>query len=273
VSTAGPDHGTAALAELDPCRLGPAPGARMLVLGGCGAIGRALVRSALAADLRVAVWDLPTSIARHAPPTDVARHAFDATDETAYAAALQGLPPDWNGAVDILVALAGFTAGKEPVESLSTATWDEVMDGNLRSTFLANRAVLPLLRASGSGAIVNMSSGLAIRATPGYGPYSVAKAGVLALTRMIAAEAAPTVRANAVAPSAVDTAFLRGGTGRGEEDGQASRLDVAAYARTLPLQRIANPDDVVGPILFLAGPASRYMTGQVLHINAGSVTP
>ncbi|MEO7940420.1 MAG: SDR family oxidoreductase, partial [Burkholderiaceae bacterium] len=86
-------------------------------------------------------------------------------------------------------------------------------------------------------------------------------------------EAAPIVRANAVAPSAVDTAFLRGGTGRGEEDGQAARLDVAAYARTLPLQRIANPDDIVGPILFLAGPASRYMTGQVLHINAGSVTP
>lgn len=268
-----PRTSTGELAALDPCRLGPAPGARMLVLGGCGAIGRALVGSALEADLRVAVWDLPASVDRHPPPGGVAHHAFDATDETAYAAALQGLPAGWNGAVDILVALAGFTVGKEPVEWLPTATWDEVLDGNLRSTFLANRAVLPRLRASGCGAIVNMSSGLAIRAAPGYGPYSVAKAGVLALTRMIAAEAAPTVRANAVAPSAVDTAFLRGGTGRGEEDGQASRLDVGAYARTLPLQRIANPDDIVGPILFLAGPASRYMTGQVLHINAGSVTP
>ncbi|MEO7940663.1 MAG: SDR family oxidoreductase [Burkholderiaceae bacterium] len=268
-----PDAVASSQAELDPCRLGPARGSRMVVLGGCGAIGRALVRSALAADLRVAVWDLPASLTRHPPPDAVTRHAFDATDETAYPAALQGLPRDWDGAVDILVALAGFTVGNAPVESLSTATWDEVLDGNLRSTFLVNRAVLPLLRASGAGAIINMASGLAIRAAPGYGAYSAAKAGVLALTRMIAAEAAPTVRANAVAPSAVDTAFLRGGTGRGDEDGQAARLDVAAYARSLPLQRIANPDDIVGPILFLAGPASRYMTGQVLHINAGSVTP
>ena len=245
----------------------------MEVLGGCGAIGRALVQCACAHDLRVAVWDLPASMARHRPPPEVAAHAFDATDESAYAAALQALPAAWKGAVDILVVLAGFTVGREPIEALASATWDEVIEGNLRSCFLANRALLPRLRASGAGAIVNMSSGLAARAAPGYGPYSAAKAGVLALTRMVAAEAAATVRANAVAPSAVDTAFLRGGTGRGEEDGPPARLDVAAYARTLPLQRIATAHDIVGPILFLASPASRYMTGQVLHVNAGALTP
>ena len=245
----------------------------MVVLGGCGGIGRALVQAAVDTGIRVAVWDLHASLSRHPPPAGVANHGFDASVEAGYAQALELLPADWNGAVDAFVALAGFAADNAPLGDTGADTWDEVIAGNLRSTFLANRALLPRLKASGAGAIVNMSSGLALRTTPGYGPYSAAKAGVIALTKTLAAEAAPLVRANAVAPSAVDTAFLRGGTGRVEEDGRPPRLEIDAYARAVPLQRIACADDVVGPILFLAGPASRYMTGQVLHISAGMVTP
>ena len=90
------------------------------------------------------------------------------------------------------------------------------------------------------------------------------------LTKSIAVENAPLVRANVVAPGAVDTEFLRGGTGRGEA---GPRLDVSAYAKTIPMGRIATPEDVAGPILFLCGPGSAYMTGQVLWINGGALTP
>jgi NAD(P)-dependent dehydrogenase (short-subunit alcohol dehydrogenase family) len=92
------------------------------------------------------------------------------------------------------------------------------------------------------------------------------------MTKTLAIENAPVVRANAVAPGAVDTAFLRGGTGRSDETGAVS-LNIEAYAATIPLQRIAAVEDIVGPILFLLGSGSRYMTGQVLWVNGGAYMP
>ena len=111
---------------------------------------------------------------------------------------------------------------------------------------------------------------MAARLRPGFGAYGASKAGLIALTKSIAVENAPDIRANVVAPGAVATAFLRGGTGRAEA---SVRLDVDAYARALPLGRIAEPSDVVGPILFLCGPGAAYMTGQVLWVNGGGLTP
>jgi 3-oxoacyl-[acyl-carrier protein] reductase len=90
------------------------------------------------------------------------------------------------------------------------------------------------------------------------------------MTKLLAAENAPKVRVNAIAPSAVDTAFLRGGTGRGGDDPSGdAHVDLAAYAATIPMRRIGVVEDVVGPVLFLLGPASGYVTGQTLHINGG----
>ena len=111
-----------------------------------------------------------------------------------------------------------------------------------------------------------MSSSLGLRAAEGYGPYATAKAGMLGLVRMLARENAPWLRVNAVAPSAVDTEFLTGGTGRPQ---RAAHLDVDEYARHVPLGRIARPADVMGPILFLLSPAAGCITGQTLIVNGG----
>ena len=89
------------------------------------------------------------------------------------------------------------------------------------------------------------------------------------MTRQLALELAPKCRVNCVAPSAVNTAFLRGGTGRSDEQ-QAERLDREAYAKTIPLGRIAEPRDITGPIQFLLSPATGYVTGQVLQVNGGT---
>ena len=145
-----------------------------------------------------------------------------------------------------------------------------VIDANLTGAFLVAKAALPRLKAGRGASLVNVSSGLAARLRPGFGAYGASKAGLIALTKSIAVENAPDIRANVVAPGAVATAFLRGGTGRAEA---AVRLDVDAYARALPLGRIAEPADVVGPILFLCGPGAAYMTGQVLWVNGGGLTP
>jgi 3-oxoacyl-[acyl-carrier protein] reductase len=106
----------------------------------------------------------------------------------------------------------------------------------------------------------------------GYGPYAVAKGGMNTLVRALARENAPWLRVNAVAPGYVDTAFSRGGTGRSNES-QPSKMNVDAYVGTVPLARVAEPADIAGPILFLLGPASRFMTGQIVHVNGGAYLP
>ena len=252
----------------------PAPGSRIAVVGGAGGIGRALVATLLEARCRVAVLDLPASLAGGGTQGALA-HPLDVTDEDAVEAAFAAVEEAF-GALDGLVNLAGFAAARQPVAETPRATWRDVVEANLEGTYLTCRAALPLLRRGEAAAIVNASSGLALKPTPGYGPYAAAKAGVLALTRLLAQENAPRVRVNAVAPSAVDTPFLRGGTGRADprRDGEAApRFDLDAYLKTVPLGRLAEPADVVGPILFLLGPAAAYVTGQTLHVNGGLLMP
>jgi 3-oxoacyl-[acyl-carrier protein] reductase len=254
-------------------RLGPAPGARIAVSGGAGGIGRTLVAALREAGCRVAVLDLPASIDAHPPHPDIPAIGLDATQEAAVEVAFAGLGEAWGG-LDGLVTLAGFAGPRLVAGETPASLWAEVTEGNLTATFLSIRAALPVLREGAEPAVVTMASGLAAKGAPGYAPYAAAKAGVLALTRVLAAENAPWLRVNAVAPSAVETAFLTGGTGRGgEAPGAMPRLDRDSYAASVPLGRLAEPDDVVGPVLFLLGPASRYVTGQTLHVNGGLLMP
>jgi NAD(P)-dependent dehydrogenase (short-subunit alcohol dehydrogenase family) len=131
---------------------------------------------------------------------------------------------------------------------------------------------MSLLQRGNAPSLVNIASGLGSFVRPQYGPYSASKAGMIALTKTLALEHAPAGRANAVGPGAVDTAFLRGGTGRSEERNAAS-IDIAAYSAMIPLRRIALPDDIVGPVMFLLGAQSAYMTGQTLWVNGGAYMP
>jgi len=253
-------------------RLLPPPGFRVAVVGGCGGIGRAFVEAALEAGVAVAILDLPASIAAHPPPAACFTRAVDATSPAAMQAAFGDIRDAW-GALDGLVNLCGFSGPRQPLLDLDPAHWQEVVRGNLDAAFLSSKFALPLLMAGVTPAIVHVASSLAVKASPGYGPYAAAKAGILALTRMLAAEHSPAIRVNAVAPSAVRTEFITGGTGRAESGSATPLLDLEAYGRSLPLQRVAEAGDVVGPILFLLGPGSCHMTGQVLHVNGGLFQP
>jgi NAD(P)-dependent dehydrogenase (short-subunit alcohol dehydrogenase family) len=244
---------------------------RVAVLGGCGGIGRSLVEALLAQGDTVAVLDLQASLDRHPPPPAARAIAVDGSDEASVRAAFEAIRAAW-GALDGFVNLAGFLLGMKPLREVTPQTFDTTIDGNLRTTFLACTAAMPLLEAGEGASLVNIASGLAQYIRPHYGPYAAAKAAMIALTKTLALEHAPKVRCNVVAPGAVDTAFLRGGTGRSDEAGQAT-IDVAAYGAMVPLKRIAVADDIVGPILFLLGPGSRYMTGQSLWVNGGAYMP
>lgn len=261
------------MAAPDFTRLAPRAGSRIALAGGAGGFGRALVAACLAAELNVAVLDLPQSLQRHPLPSGVLGVPMDGTDPAHVAAAFAELGRRW-GALESFVHLIGFAAiPPGPFDAIEPPGWREIVDGNLGSAYLCCRAALPLLRAAGGGSIVAVSSGLGYAVLPGFAAYSAAKAGLVGLIKSIAAENAPTIRANAVAPSAAHTAFMGGGTGRG---GDEAGSDDWLKGRSLPLPplgRFCEPEDVVGPILFLAGEASRFMTGQVLHVNGGRFTP
>lgn len=254
---------------LEDLRLAPPPGTRMLVVGGCGGIGTKLVEAALAAGNEVAVMDLPRSIKEKQPPAKVTAISVDVTDSASVERAFTELGRLWQS-FEVLVNLAGFATPRVPIETFKDEDWDSVVGASLRGSFLVARRALPMIRADGGGSIINTASGLAFHVMPGFGPYSAAKAGVIALTKVLARENAPHIRANAIAPAAVRTQFLTGGTGR---DAQQVHFDIEAYAKAVPMKRMADTMDVVGPLLFLAGPASRFMTGQTLLINGGQLTP
>lgn len=246
------------------------PHLKLVLVGGCGGIGRSLALEALRQQMDVTILDLPESIERHRVE-GVAHFPLDAKDpdsvERAMAQAAQLL-----GGIDACVNLVGFMAEAQSLASTSLETWQDVIHGNLDAAFYISRSALPFLHRSDRASLVHIASGLGAWARPNFGAYGPAKAGIILLTKQLALENSPSVRVNAVAPGAVDTAFLRGGTGRSDEQ-KASSLDPVSYGQVVPLGRIAVPKDIVGPVMFLLSEAAAYMTGQTLHVNGGTYMP
>ena len=241
----------------------------LVVLGGCGGIGRSVTSGALAAGHEVVVLDLPRSLEAHPPPANVATFAIDAAEADQLAEVASDIGGQY-GEIQGFVNTSGFMTEKVPLVETDLRAWDEVVSGNLTSAFLAARFFAPLIRLGGS--LVMTGSGLGALPRPDYGPYAVAKAGIAMLTKQLALELAPEVRANCVAPSAVNTAFLHGGTGRSDEQAD-SLVDKTAIIANTPVGRMAEPQDIAGPILFLLSSAASYITGQVLYVNGGSYMP
>ena len=256
---------------MDLTRLSPAAGTRLAIVGGCGGIGTCLVQAAMAAGLQVVNLDLAVSLGQRPAFAGEWQIACDASRASDIRQGFEAIGARW-GALDSLVHLAGFTPPPTAMRDMDEQVWDEVMNVNTRGAFLCVRAALPWLDKGRDAAVVLTSSGLSVSADKGVGPYAMAKAAINAMTRNLARENAPAIRVNAVAPGPIETAFLSGGTGRGgERDDMGGWFEQRRQAieATIPQGRVGQPDDVVGPILFLLGQASRYMTGQILYINGG----
>lgn len=228
-------------------------------------MGRSLVRALTGTGVDVAVLDLPDSIEAHKPTDTALVIPVDASDADSVTQAFAGLASHWEH-LDGFVNLAGFMKGWQPIRDLPPEIFDDVVTGNLRSHFLAARAALPLLSKSGNGSLVSVASTMAMDVYPGYTHYGAAKAAIVALVKGMARENAPRVRVNAVAPGLTDTAFLTGGTGRPQI---FDKFDPDAYARRVPMKRVAVPDDMAGPIMFLLGPASRFINGETISVDGG----
>jgi 2-hydroxycyclohexanecarboxyl-CoA dehydrogenase len=165
--------------------------------------------------------------------------------------------------IDVLVNLAGGTLHKHVITEFPLSEWREVIDVNLKGTFLCCQAVSKRMREAASGVIVNTASNFAITGSAGRTAYSAAKAAIIAFGKSLALELAPHgVRVNTVAPGLTATARVMG---------VHSRDEWRSLSAAMPLGRAAEPSDIAEGVNFLASDDSRFMTGQVLHVNGGMI--
>lgn len=229
-----------------------------IITGGGGGIGVAIADTLSERGWRVANLDLSPE-----GRGDI-RLAVDVRDEGAVSDAVEHVENEL-GPIDGVVAAAGVVS-EAPFSELEAKEWRRVLDVSLSGTYHLFRAVIPRMAERGEGSAVALSSGYARSGYRFGGHYAAAKAGVEALVKSLALEFGPDgVRVNAVAPGPVLTPML------GHIEDQATwRRD---RERRIPLGRIAEPHEVAGPVAFLLSDASRYITGQVLHVNGGLLMP
>lgn len=168
------------------------------------------------------------------------------------------------GGLDILVNNAGvFTEG--PVAEVSEESYDWLMSANVKGVFFCSQAAIPALRES-RGSIVNVSSESGLVGNLEMALYCASKGAVSNLTRSMAFELAPEVRVNAVCPGPVMTDMLTGQA----DDPDAETLTYQELIDYAPMKRIAEPEEIADGILYLANPASKFVTGAMLSIDGGS---
>lgn len=241
----------------------------VVVTGGSGGLGWAMVRAFAGAGARVVAADLnpPPQAELEALGGTVVHHLLDVTDEAAWIGLFDAVEARW-GTPDVLVNNAGFYKPNIPFEDMPLDLWRRHMAVNADGVFLGCKHAILRMKARGSGAVVNIGSGMSIKANPMGAAYCASKAAVLMTTKTAAAAAAAHgVRVNAVLPGAVPTAMLMGNRMEGEdEDAMIARIE--AYN---PTGRLATAQDIARAVLFLADPANTALTGAHLAVDAGDM--
>jgi NAD(P)-dependent dehydrogenase (short-subunit alcohol dehydrogenase family) len=237
-----------------------------IVTGGTRGIGRSIAEGLLLAGAGVAVASRKADACRetedHLRSLDgdaigVATHLGDLDA----LAELVSRTVDHFGRLDIIVNNAA-TAVAQPLGQFTTDAWNKVFDVNLRGPVFLVQAALPHLEASPCAAVVNVVSAGAFLFSSNVSMYAAAKAGLMAFTRAMAADFAPRgIRVNALAPGTVDTDMVRNNPPAAQK-----RMAEAAL-----LRRMADPDEMIGPALFLVSDAASFVTGQVVLADGGLV--
>jgi NAD(P)-dependent dehydrogenase (short-subunit alcohol dehydrogenase family) len=171
------------------------------------------------------------------------------------------------GPVHALFSNAGINR-RAPVEAITEADWDLMMQTHVKGAFLCAQAVLPGMQERRRGAILMMSSDYAVLGMPGAAAYAAAKTAVYSLAKSLAlAFAADGIRVNALGPGPIDTPLLRAGRTAQEWDHVQQN-----YVERLPMHRLGRPEEVAAVADFLLSDRASYITGQILHPNGGQLT-
>lgn len=225
-----------------------------IVTGAGGGIGRVIAATAAGQGYRVGVFDLDRSRAEAvaAELGDAVAVQCDVTDDASVERALAA----FDAVPDLLVNNAGVV-GFTPFLDVTTAEFRRVMDINVNGAFIMSREVGRAMAARGSGAIVNITSIGGITTSPGTHAYASSKAGLSALTELMALELGPLgIRVNAVAPGFIDAGMF-----------QVTQTAHAKRAAAVPLRRMGTPRDVANAVMFLASDAASYVHGHQLVVD------
>lgn len=235
-------------------------GKKALVTGATGGIGGAIARALHAAGAQVAISGTRVEalelLAQQLPGAQVL--PCNLSD----GAAVDALPAQAEeklGGLDILVCNAGVTKDTLAMR-MKDEDWQKVIDINLTATFRLNRAVLKGMMKARYGRIINIASVVAVMGNPGQANYCASKAGMIGMSKALAAEVASRgITVNCVAPGFIATPMTDA-----LNEQQKERI-----TSNIPAQRFGTPDDISGAVNFLASDAASYITGQTLHVNGG----
>ncbi len=233
-------------------------GRKALVTGAAGGIGKAIVDRLQAEGATVTGSDISECQADHSITGNLMDAGFcDALPQTAV---------DLMNGLDILINNAGIIT-RGPITEATDEDFTRTMAINVEAPFRLCRAAIPIMTEAGGGAIVNTSSCWGIHPGPNHPIYVMSKAAIASLTRCLGMDHAhQNIRVNAVCPNEVNTPMIRTGF---ETRGLDPDKAIAELNASVPLGRIAEPEDIADVVVFLASDKARYMCGALLEINGG----
>jgi 3-oxoacyl-[acyl-carrier protein] reductase len=236
-----------------------------IVTGAGSGMGHSIARTFAREGAKVAVLDVEEKAGR-AVANEIGDNAIFARCDVAKRADIDAaLAATFNafGTVDILVNNAGVSHINKSVLEISEAEFDRVFAINVKGLFLFSQAVVPEMRKNGGGVIVNIGSTAGLRPRPGLSAYNATKGAVHNLTKTLAVELAPDrIRVCAIAPVATETPLLA--TFLGNAEGQREK-----FIATVPLGRLALPQDIADMALFLASADAKFITGNIVEVDGG----
>lgn len=241
---------------------------RVVAVTGAGAgMGRATAELFAERGASVVVVDLDVDAANEtvdrieADDGDAISVEADVSDADGVAAFVERTVDEY-GRVDVLHNNAGIPQESTPVEDVTEQTWDQIQDVNLKSAFLGAKYAVPHMREQDGGVILNTASTAGIRPRTGLSAYCASKGGMITLTKQLAHELADDgIRVNAICPVATDTGMLPEFT--------SDELTIDDMAETIPLGRLAEPDDIAQAAAFLASDDADMITGTALEVDGG----